>query len=812
MKFTDEQKEVLALLPNEVKESNELTDAAKLILANLMLLNGTDFAKNEGYLFRTNQALKEDTGIKSEKTIIAAVNKLIELGFIERKAGQRKAASEYRLNTVKIQEYTVKIHCKNENYSNKLQYKEKNTVINYSNKLQYNDDEISLIINELQNTVNKLQYKITVIEDELLQYKNYSIKNYSENKNYSTDIDKEIESETNDNNNNTEEYNIKDQNKKKIITKDNLEILKENSKDENSNDEDIQRENKILNEIENTSKDNLLGNENPDNENNIPSDEIENTSKVESPKDEISNDENTLNENYDISILENMYFNEGPSVESQINEMPKDNPPLDIDSMEREFWGESTEYRAMNSSKENEDLKENSKDDSSTDENSKDNEILEYSIFGDEIPQDNENQNTVKFIDGKFQVVEQVKNKINLNLSEMKNSKEKSQTIENVKTVKGEISNDLNSSKENENFNVFGKLQSYRDMNSGRVEGYQFNAYDNLTAAKDYSKSFHAAIINLTIESSELKASVSDTGTWGMLSRKNGVYSFIASNTDLSDGKYIAQQHSLSLEKKGGAAADNENASNNALQGTEITEVDNYTAEGEKVAPVQSPIVNKASDSNVDTCYDMYGISTDELNDIIGHHNSNGKGAWRNMTIKLHNEETTISKALDHFKDKKGDGNEFMECNTFLYYFTPICYEVEKLLKTKTMTDEQYQDFLSIIGKLTRGKFAYWRKVFTTRPPRPNFPSEQEMWKLLRCPQVTNKTVNKNTDNVVNNNKVYEDNVILPREKDFESMNLDDIKNTLLTFVQEHPNLSDDKKKYINDLCIAYTLDPQYVA
>ena len=130
MKFTDEQKEVLELLPTNVKETNELTDAAKLILANLMYLNGTDFAKNEGYLFRTNQALMQDTGIKSEKTIIAAVNKLIEFGFIERKAGQRKSASEYRLNTVKMNEYTVKIHCKNKNYSNKLQDK------NYSNKLQ----------------------------------------------------------------------------------------------------------------------------------------------------------------------------------------------------------------------------------------------------------------------------------------------------------------------------------------------------------------------------------------------------------------------------------------------------------------------------------------------------------------------------------------------------------------------------------------------------------------------------------------------------------------------------------------------------
>ena len=704
------------------------------------------------------------------------------------------------------------------------------------------------------------------------------------------------------NNNNTEGNNTKDQEKKKNISTGNLEKLKENSKDENSNDEIIPSGMKDSSEDKDNTKVKSSSNENPDNENNIPSDEKDN-SKVESSKNEISNDENTLNENYDFSILENMYLNEGPSVESQINEMPKDNPPLDIESMEREFWGESTEYRAMNSSKENEDLNENSKDEISTDENSKDNEILEYSIFGDEIPQDNENQNTVKFIDGKFQVVEQVKDKINLNLSEMKNSKEKSQTIENVKTVKGEISNDLNSSKENENFNVFGKLQLIRDLNSGRVDGYLFNAYDNLTAAKDYSKSFHAAIINLTIESSDLKASVSDTGTWGMLSRKDGVYSFTASNTDLSDGKYIAQQRSLSLEKKGGASADDENASNNALQDDETSKVDNYTAEGEKVDSTQSPIANKASEGNNDTtadnkkdekatetvyadekntevdnyttsteitagnsvkmrpeasesntnttdtpnnalqapkisevdsnttkgeiiapvqspiankasdaCYDMYGISTDELNDIIGHHHGNGKGAWRNMTIKLHNEETTISKALDHFKDKKEDGKEFMECNTFFYYYNPICIEIDRLIKEGKLTEEQKNDCLTIFGKLTKGKFAYWRNTFSHRSPRPNFPSEEEMWKLLGCPQVTNKTVNKNINNVVDNNKVYEDNVILPTHKDFETMNLDDIKNHLLSFVQEHPNLSDDKKKYVNDLCMAYALEPQYVA
>ena len=782
----------------------------------------------------------------SRSTISATIGMLKDYNFISVEKGHTGVNSKYTLNYDAMKSFKgssteFDSEIEQDKTSKNRQDKQKQTRQDKTSKRTNKVTDNQIDTQVLSNKSDKLDIIIELLKQTLNINNNINI-----NLNNLKDI---ISSNNNTEGNNTEEKN----NIKEKYTKDNLEKLKENSKDEIFNDEDIQRENESLNEIENTSNDKLLDNENPDNENNIPSDEKDN-SKVESSKNEISNDENTLNENYDFSILENMYLNEGPSVESQIIEMPKDdNPPLDIESMEREFWGEDTEYRATNSSKENEDLNENSKD-----------EILEYSIFGDEIPQGNENQNTVKFIDGKFQVVEQVKDKINLNLSEMKNSKEKSQMNENVKTVKCEISNGLNSS--NENFNVFGKLQLIRDLNSGRVDGYQFNAYDNLTAAKDYSKSFHAAIINLTIESSDLKASVSDTGTWGMLSLKDGVYSFTASNTDLSDCKYIAQQRSLSLEKKGGAAADNENALTNVPQGDEIAEVDNYTTEGEKVDSTQSQIANKASECNNDTtadskedekvietvyadeknaevdnytvnteitagnsvkmrpepsdsntnttdvCYDMYGISTDELNDIMGHHHGNGKGAWRNMTIKLHNEETTISKALDHFKDKKEDGKEFMECNTFFYYYNPICLEIDRLIKEGKLTEEQKNDCITIFGKLTKGKFAYWRNTFSHRSPRPNFPSEEEMWKLLGCPQVTNKTVNKNIKNVVDNNKVYEDNVILPTDKDFESMSLDDIKNHLLTFVQEHPNLSDDKKAYINNLCIAYTLEPQYVA
>ena len=840
-----------------IKNSKKFTYRQKDILS-LMLFrgNGQDEGFTMGYKHIT------DTFGYSSTAISAAISLFKDYNFISVEKGHTGTNSKYTLNYEAMKNFksssTVSVsyseirEAKSEKRSKIREEKTYDTVIQLLTRLlsdlqireEKRRESEKRYIADIQLLTRLLSDKFDTVIDLMNQRLNININN-NINKNLKDNISS---------NNNTEGNNTKDQEKKKNISTGNLENLKENSNDEIFNDEDIPRENESLNEIENTSKDKLLDNENLNNENNIQSDEKDN-SKVESSKNEISNDENTLNENYDFSILENMYFNEGPSVESQINEMPSDIPQLDIESMEREFWGESTEYRATNSSKEN--------------------EILEYSIFGDEIPQDNENQNTVKFIDGKFQVVEQVKDKINLNLSEMKNSKEKSQTIENVKTTKGEISNDLNSSKENENFNVFGKLQLFRDMNTGRVDGYQFNAYDNLTAAKDYSKSFHASVLCLNLEPSDLKASVSDTGTWGMLSRKDGVYSFIQSITDLSDGKYITQQRSLSLETKGGASADNENTSNNALQGdetskvdnhttsTEITaentlkmrpelsdekidtptdekkdektaeipfdnnkktesqsndnnalqapktsEVDNHISDGEKVAPVQSQNANKQSD---DACYDMYGISTDELNDIIGHHHSNGKGAWRNITIKLHNEETTISKALEHFKDKKEDGKEFMECNTFFFYYNPICFEIDRLIREGKLTEEQKNDCLTIFGRLTKGKFAYWHKVFTTRPPRPNFPSEQEMWKLLGCPQVTNKTVNKNINNVVDNNKVYEDNVILPTHKDFESMSLDEIKNHLLNFAQEHPNLSDNKKAYINNLCIAYTLEPQYV-
>ena len=746
--------DLLTLLPIEVQQSKELTINHKLVLAYLIEFNNIDKAKDNGYIYRTNDIISQETGV-CLNTLRSSFAKLTDLGFIERTAGHRGKASEYRLHMSMIKSYGSKnksygsknksYGSKNKSYGSKIEDENCTNKLNpifenCTNKLNPNYNDLLLIINELRNEVKSYRSKVEEYKNEVEEYK-MKLHPIFENCTTDTDTDKETDTISKDNllyNNNTEEYNTRDQNIKEKSTKDNLEILKENSTVEIPNDEDIQRENEILNKIENTSRDN------------------------------ISDDE-----------------------------IPSDLPPLNIDDFFETSNDNLTEYRS------NENV-------------SKDENELEFSIFGNDIISEDENDNdtTVKFINGKFTVVSETEDEINSSSDVEQDNDNNSNEISNsTMTMEDNTISNNTISISSDEFQIWGKIQPIFEKTSNKLVEYLFSEYQTIHSQKEIQGTFAQVKRYISLDKEQLNnVSIPSTGTFGILSLKNETYNFIQCNTD-PNGKNDNFKRSLNVEKKGGAAVETEKTSNNADTAAKMSQVDNYTTDDKKVAPVQPQTVNNES---VDMCYTMYGVTADEMNDILSHHGNYNtkpsKGAWRQMTIHLHGEQTTVSEALNHFKDKKKDGKEYMECNTFLYYFTPICNEVEKLLKTKTMTDEQYQDFLSIIGKLTRGKFAYWRKVFSNREPRPNFPSEQEMWVLLGCPSVTEKTDNKNINNTVDNNKTYEDNVILPTHKAFESMNLDDIKNTLLNFVQEHPNLSDDKKKYINDLCIAYTLDPQYVA
>ena len=868
----------------------------------------------------------------------------------------------------------------------------------------YND--LLLIINELRNEVKSYRSKVEEYKNEVEEYK-MKLNPKSENCTTDTDIDKETDTISKDNllgNNNTEGRNSKEKNNiKEKSTKDNLEILKENSTVEIPNDEDIQRENESLDEIENTSKVESSNNGNL-NESRIPSE-----SRIET-RDNISTDNISDNENLNesrISDLVDMYFNQTnipndnipsesriPSDEDNIsgNENPNDMPPLDVDCF-FEDNSNSTEYRTNENLNESripsEDGRIETKDNISDNENSKADEI-DCSVFGNETFDSDtisKTQNLVpRCVDGRFVVVED-------NISNDENSKNNNlKTSENMKKTKiskGEISNKTNistkgkiSKKANSSnsFIHFGRLVGVCDM-KGNVEEYLFNAYDTLKTADDFSEKF-TETTEITIDLTQLEVSQDcGSGVWGMLSFNDGEYSFTQSNVNTHYSEKVTQS----------CAAETAETSNNALQATEIAEVDNYTAEGEKVDSTQSPIVNKPSEGNNDTTADSKenentvespsedtpkteipsddndtpnngpqatetsevdnhtintekvdstqspivnnaseeksDTPTDEKKDEKTKREPSGhifKNPWKGFGdlrmyarfgddfVHVTGEGCSIREALEYCESKndlKGIQeiirtvtiqhkvmgnymtdeyyNDFMRTVTALQasisskvgnnttegeiiapvqpqntnkasennaaplpnsikawekvniyshidkktYTMTEGFDIYKSLAAKDIhnimawmkdfcdtmrmakdnniiTEEQFNDFHNVFNALSRGKKKYWYNTFCNREPRKTMTSEIQMWEYLGRPKV-NKTVDNKT---VDNNKVYEDNVILPTEKDFESMNLDDIKNSLLNFVQEHPNLSDDKKEYINDLCIAYTLDPQYVA
>ena len=204
-----ELKELMALLPSNITKSKEFTTKTKMVIAQLILMNGMDKVKNDGYFFVTNQKLVDELDI-TEKTIIKIMRNLEEHNFITRKSGKRGEASEYIVNEEIIKSFgnTVKKHCNTVkentviNYSNDLE----NTVLNYSNKI----NSLILIINDLVKSNQELIDKVNQLEITVLNYSN-KISNYSTET--ESDKDKEIEKDKDIENIN---YNI---NKNNILNK-----------------------------------------------------------------------------------------------------------------------------------------------------------------------------------------------------------------------------------------------------------------------------------------------------------------------------------------------------------------------------------------------------------------------------------------------------------------------------------------------------------------------------------------------------------------------------------------------------------------
>ena len=103
--MTDEQKEVLAMLPNNIKKSNDFSLKAKTLLAYLIHYGSSEYSTENGFFYKTNSDLMKDSGL-SNKGIGIVLHRFQELCFITRILGKFKGnASSYTVNLDIINAY-----------------------------------------------------------------------------------------------------------------------------------------------------------------------------------------------------------------------------------------------------------------------------------------------------------------------------------------------------------------------------------------------------------------------------------------------------------------------------------------------------------------------------------------------------------------------------------------------------------------------------------------------------------------------------------------------------------------------------------
>jgi len=169
VKLTQEQEELIAVFPLAITKSDtfkRLSNAQKLVLAQIDLQDGTDFSEENCYSFASNKDLMDKTGILSEHTVINAVKTLVNEGLIETRRGRRdkngSMASEYVLTN---KYYGL---CDRENPHKKLlQYMDCNKNNQGCNKGCNNNTAINPTVEAMQQEINELKKIINELQNQL---------------------------------------------------------------------------------------------------------------------------------------------------------------------------------------------------------------------------------------------------------------------------------------------------------------------------------------------------------------------------------------------------------------------------------------------------------------------------------------------------------------------------------------------------------------------------------------------------------------------------------------------------------------------
>ena len=140
-----------------------------------------------------------------------------------------------------------------------------------------------------------------------------------------------------------------------------------------------------------------------------------------------------------------------------------------------------------------------------------------------------------------------------------------------------------------------------------------------------------------------------------------------------------------------------------------------------------------------------------------------------------------------------------------------MCKAGRSALEKGVINEMQFNDFKKVFSILSKGKYNYWRKVFSTRSPKSLMSSEMKMFGILGKPKVVNgnEETNEGNNNPTSTEKVAPvhsqtantasgNTVGFPDLNELYKMEYNEAIKTLEKFVVDNPNISMEQKLYFN--------------
>lgn len=292
-----------------------------------------------------------------------------------------------------------------------------------------------------------------------------------------------------------------------------------------------------------------------------------------------------------------------------------------------------------------------------------------------------------------------------------------------------------------------------------------------------------------------------------------------------NDIKAMQNTTQLSVSTKNinlkGSAAVGGSAENlrNGAGSVNSSTVDNHTASTEIMQNTAPSYSNTASNGQIDMFYLQHGITREEYEEA---QRSFFKSYWRSLPCKLNGQTLTMSKVLDKLNEKKADGKQPREANTYFFIVERLERYAQHYLKNGQMSQADFNEYYKVVTALSTPYFAYWQKVFENRMPNKMNPSEISMWKLLGCPQPSKNAVEATEKAKVEQHPTevkksdhmqpsYSNTVTLPSLKELYKMSVAEAEQIIFNFAANNTNIPLKDKVYFNEnICGAFGISPQY--